>query len=399
MVKLDWSLNSSIDHKIVRTLSNMRWRNSNETPEMWCDRIRAPFKKILEENSGFFSKNEYIQMQGKRTIDGKRSQCPVYFSNYIYCTVCDSLVFIPDNRKINLTFSVSADNHLKRCIAENARSISGECAKREEFLHVIARKENSIRHAKREILRHEADIMRIQLELSPQPQSLSHSEKDKLASISYDYNHISYETYRAGAASAVKDDTNPYEYNREISYSCYYFCANFCMQFFCAQSTETLMFHPDYKYITDKLPVSLKKRAYRRLLYNSRNPIPPDQISEKCDQIEDYLRHTLEIYQTSLDRKRKTMNCKSTVNPDPPEQDKHSDSELFTYELAILKRQLLEHNRVTFDRFMQDLTKTHEKQIEANRESRLAIEDLKMKVREAETILAYLASHRSAAIP
>ncbi|PKK57937.1 hypothetical protein RhiirC2_720886 [Rhizophagus irregularis] len=189
----------------------MQWKNSNETPEMWCDRIRAPFKKILEENSKFFSKNEYIQMQGKRTIDGERSQCPVYLSNYIYCTVCDSLVFISDNQKLGMTYSPSANNHLKRCIAENTRygSISGECAKRKEFLRVIARKEYSIQHAKREILRHEVDIKRIQLELSPQPQSLSHSEKDKLASITYDYNHISYETYRAGAASAVKDDTNP----------------------------------------------------------------------------------------------------------------------------------------------------------------------------------------------
>jgi hypothetical protein len=57
---------------------------------------------------------------------------------------------------------------------------------------------------------HEAEIKRIQLELSPQSQSLPHSEKDKLASVTYDYNKISYEAYRAGMASVVKDDTNPF---------------------------------------------------------------------------------------------------------------------------------------------------------------------------------------------
>jgi hypothetical protein len=61
-------------------------------------------------------------------------------------------------------------------------------------------------------------------------------------------------------------------------------------------------------------------------------------------------------------------------------------------ELALLQKRLLEHNRVTFGQLMQDMTKTHEKQIEANRESRLEIEDLKMKLREAKTILAYLKS-------
>jgi len=47
-----------------------------------------------------------------------------------------------------------------------------------------------------------------------------------------------------------------------------------------------------------------------------------------------------------------------------------------------LKQQLLEHNRDTFGQFMQDLNKTHEKQIETNRQMRLEIRDLKLRVQE-----------------
>ena len=49
----------------------------------------------------------------------------------------------------------------------------------------------------RGVLTIEAEIRRIKLELSPQSQSLSHSEKDRQASVSYDYYNISYADYKA----------------------------------------------------------------------------------------------------------------------------------------------------------------------------------------------------------
>ena len=55
------------------------------------------------------------------------------------------------------------------------------------------------------------------------------------------------------------------------------------------------MFHPDYKHITEKLPLGLVNRAYQRLLHHY--PLP-EQISEKSERIEEYLRRTLKIYQT-----------------------------------------------------------------------------------------------------
>ncbi len=67
------------------------------------------------------------------------------------------------------------------------------------------------------------------------------------------------------------------------------------------------MFHPDYKHITDQLPESLVKRAFNRLLNHSRDPIPIELISGKSDRIDSYLQHTLEVYENSLNRKRRTM--------------------------------------------------------------------------------------------
>jgi hypothetical protein len=193
MVKLDWPLDCGLDNKVRHTLCWLQYRNSDETPEMWCDRIRAPFKKILEENPHFFSKNEYIQMYGWHYEDGKRvtSSLPVS-SNYIYCTACDSLVYIPNNMRDHRC----ASDHLKRCIAGDTGycSVSGECAKANTY------NEFNIWLLKQRILRFEAEIRRNQLELSPQFQSLSHSEKDKLASVSYDINGISYDTFRTSMA-------------------------------------------------------------------------------------------------------------------------------------------------------------------------------------------------------
>ncbi len=67
------------------------------------------------------------------------------------------------------------------------------------------------------------------------------------------------------------------------------------------------MFHSDYKHIIDRLSESLIKRACQRLLHNSKDPILLESIFEKSERIEFYLRHILEIYENSLNKKCKTM--------------------------------------------------------------------------------------------
>src|SRR6266496_269655 len=77
--------------------------------------------------------------------------------------------------------------------------------------------------------------------------------------------------------------------------------------FFLRKTISNKMFHSDYKHITDRLPDSLVKRAYQGLLNHSKNPVPLKMISGKSDRIESYLRHKLEVYENSLNRKRKNM--------------------------------------------------------------------------------------------
>src|SRR3954467_3749799 len=124
MVRLNWPLSNPINQKMAWRLICMQYRNSDETPEMRCARIYAPFKKILEDNPGFFSKNEFIQMHGYQYEDRKKKGSLMnYPTNYLYCTTCDSLVFIPYNFRDHRCVS----GHLKECIAVNTHhgSISG----------------------------------------------------------------------------------------------------------------------------------------------------------------------------------------------------------------------------------------------------------------------------------
>ncbi|PKK57714.1 hypothetical protein RhiirC2_825119, partial [Rhizophagus irregularis] len=114
-------------------------------------------------------------------------------TNYIYCSVCDSLVFISEDGLGGYPITYR-DNHLKRCISGN--TILNEHARRKEILQSIDKREFQIWQYKQFILREELKIKRLQLELASQ--SFSNSEKDKLALILYDYDTctIGYETYK-----------------------------------------------------------------------------------------------------------------------------------------------------------------------------------------------------------
>ncbi len=91
----------------------MQYKYSGETPEMWCSHVHYPFKKLLEYNPKYFSKNGFIQMIEREYIDGEFKAGRRSFN--IYCTVCDSLVFICEN-----TIKYVSD-HLNKCIARTVK--------------------------------------------------------------------------------------------------------------------------------------------------------------------------------------------------------------------------------------------------------------------------------------
>ena len=177
------------------------------------------------------------------------------------------------------------------------------------------------------------------------------------------------------------------------------------------------MFHSDYKHITNKLPESLIKRAYQGLLNHSKNPVPLEMISGKSGRIESYLRHKLEVYENSLNRKRKNMAQEKLLRPRSwPECNVFpasptiyvTDSEIQTdsiacdheeennrrvmNELKVLSQHLLDYNRRTFEKFMLDIEKEYRERVNANKKLRYEIEDLKMQVEEAEKELASMKS-------
>src|SRR6266542_3507391 len=117
--------------RILEALCPLSERYDHETSEIWCFRIRSLFRKILKENPRIFSKNGYIIMCEKLYENDKVS---AQLTDYIYCNVYDSLVFI---LKGNYNARLYHDNHLKRCISEN--TISNEYARRNEILKTIDR--------------------------------------------------------------------------------------------------------------------------------------------------------------------------------------------------------------------------------------------------------------------
>ncbi|CAG8521151.1 4704_t:CDS:2 [Ambispora gerdemannii] len=170
--------------RILEALCPLGERYDHETPEMWCSRIRDPFRKILEENPRILSKNGYITMYGNLYEHDKVHGLP---SNYIYCSMY------------------------------SRNTISNEHARRNEILKSIDRREFQIWQYKQYILQEEAKINRLCLELFSH--SASHSEKDKLASVSYDHdaNFIArYENYAQSKATVTKNtmpsapDLNPF---------------------------------------------------------------------------------------------------------------------------------------------------------------------------------------------
>src|SRR4051812_37676156 len=106
----EWNTHGGFEEciRIVRALDPLTKRYDHETPEMWCSRICDPFRKILEENysRGILSKNGYIEMYENLYENDKVHGFP---TNYIYCSVCDSLVFIPYT---SFSACIYQDNHL-----------------------------------------------------------------------------------------------------------------------------------------------------------------------------------------------------------------------------------------------------------------------------------------------
>ena len=64
-------------------------------------------------------------------------------------------------------------------------------------------------------------------------------------------------------------------------------------------------------------------------------------------------------------------------------------------ELKVLSQHLLDYNRRTFGKFMQDIEKDYRERVTANKKMRYEIDNLKMQLLEAEKELASIKSNSS----
>src|ERR1043166_9337577 len=183
--------------------------------------------------------------------------------------------------------------------------------------------------------------------------------------------------------------------------------------FFLRKTIPNKMFHSDYKHIIDRLPESLVKRVCERLLHHSKDPVPLESISRKSEGIESYLRHTLKVYENSLNKKRKSMAQEKLLRPRSwPEcnvfpatpaiyvTDNGTQTINITYdheeenncrvmnELKVFHQHLLDYNKRTFEKFLQDIEREYREWISTNKKLRCENEDLKMQLQEAERKLA-----------
>src|SRR6266498_1669589 len=140
-------------------------------------------------------------------------------------------------------------------------------------------------------------------------------------------------------------------------------------------------------------------------------------ISGKSGRIESYLRYKLEVYENSLNRKRKNMAQEKILHPRSwPEcnvfpaspaiyvtdngtqtinitcDHEEENNRQVMNELKVLSQHLVDYNRRTFKKFMQDIEREYREQVTANKRLLCEVEDLKMQVREAEKELASMKS-------
>ncbi|GBB96040.1 hypothetical protein RclHR1_02670009 [Rhizophagus clarus] len=192
--KLHWSNvrdRAGVTDKIRVELGALSPRRDNETPEMGCSRIRG--ERLLKSIRITFLRMIIFGCMQSTMKMRTSARSHIYIpTTYIYCTVCDSLVFLSERLRQD-----TADINLEKCIAGNTES-----EQREDLLLAITRLEEAIWQQKRNILLYD-EIKRIQLEIHHNS-NLSHSEKDKLASIIYDYNNMRYDYYRSTKAQEIR---------------------------------------------------------------------------------------------------------------------------------------------------------------------------------------------------
>ncbi len=168
-----------------------------------------------------------------------------------------------------------------------------------------------------------------------------------------------------------------------------------------------MAFNQAYSDLLEKLPASLINEAWIRLTSRKCDPLSEKEASEINLIVESFLKHEAIRYQKRLMRQRRTQSwpeCPTSLsfkkipyicvtNSDAQTDNITCDHEeennrRVMNELKVFRQHLLDYNKRTFKKFMQDIERKYRERISMNKKLRCENENLKMQLQEAEKELA-----------
>ena len=168
-----------------------------------------------------------------------------------------------------------------------------------------------------------------------------------------------------------------------------------------------MTFNQVYSELLAKLPASIINEVWIRLTSRKRNPLSEKEASEINPIVESFLKHEAIRYQKRLMRQRRTQSWPECLTPLSSKKisticvtdqtnntcdHEEENNRRVMNELKVLRQHLLDYNKRTFEKFMQDIEREYRERISVNKKLRCENEDLKMQLREAEKELASMKS-------
>ena len=167
-----------------------------------------------------------------------------------------------------------------------------------------------------------------------------------------------------------------------------------------------MSFNQAYSELLTKLPASIRNEAWIRLTLRKRNPLSEKEASEINPIVESFLKHEAIRYQKRKMCQKRTQSwpeCptllpfkeistifvadngtqtddstwpgqKDSLNQALKHDYEEENNRQVMNELKILSQHLLDYNRQTFGKFMQDIEKDYRERVTANKKMRYEIE-------------------------
>ncbi|RIA88883.1 hypothetical protein C1645_825656 [Glomus cerebriforme] len=279
---------------------------------MWCSHIYGPFRKIFEENPEIFSKNGYIHMYAKFYEDEKTEMKHLQLelssqsTSHLEKDKLASVLYDYDSYLTGYKAYFLAKVIVTKNTIPNTLNFKPACISpvRQEIIPLTSY----------QLLNCKSDIGEIFIlsQYAKQPKE-SDEELTDITSRILDFLNDLWNNPAFSSKFAKSQNKGTYITNvivptiqiilkgLSLERSSYVSSAK------CQSSTSA-----DRK---DKgLSDSLIKRAYQGLLNYSKNPVLLEMISGKPSQIKSYLKHKLEVYENSLNRKCKNPEALKHVH-------------------------------------------------------------------------------------